>query len=203
MTWARAAIFYGSDFGRKHLTEAGAPKAVAVVLPPLALSIGVQIVNMPLVRCSIMLQDPASPHSSVLAIGRDIVHRRGYAGLWHGLSAGIAKTVPKYVTAVLVKQAMDRSLAPVNKEQDRLGWLVRSAKKAVVAGTAGAILTNPFDVIRNHMFRTDLGMVPAIRSLYQTEGPRFVWRGVAKNMIAVAIPVTVTIFLTDIFEQWM
>ena len=28
----------------------------------------------------------------------DIYNRRGLFGLWHGLSAGIMKTVPKYIT---------------------------------------------------------------------------------------------------------
>ena len=86
MTWARAAIFYGSDAGRcvgldemlskfllysrslchsGYLLAHGAPSGVATVAPPLLLSIGVQAVNMPLVRCSIMLQDPQTKFTSV------------------------------------------------------------------------------------------------------------------------------------------
>eukprot|EP00730_Choanoeca_flexa_P019215 TRINITY_DN9380_c0_g1_i4.p1 TRINITY_DN9380_c0_g1~~TRINITY_DN9380_c0_g1_i4.p1 ORF type:complete len:268 (+),score=43.13 TRINITY_DN9380_c0_g1_i4:79-882(+) len=203
MTWARAAIFYGSDYGRIYLKAVGAPSSVATVTPPLLLSIMVQAVNMPLVRCSIMLQDPESKFKSVTAVGRDIVARRGYQGLWHGLSAGIAKTVPKYVTAVVVKQQLDRYLAPVDRHSDRQGWLLRSAKKAVVAGVAGAVLTNPFDVIRNTMFKTELTMYGAVQHLYQAEGMAFAARGVAKNLVAVAIPVTVTIFLTDVYSNWL
>ena len=31
-------------------------------------------------------------------------------GLWHGVSAGILKTVPKYVTAIVVKDFMEDNL---------------------------------------------------------------------------------------------
>lgn len=81
-----------------------------------------------------------------------LIKTRGYKALWHGLSAGVAKTVPKYVTAVAVKQWMESWLAPVpNPAHNRSAVLIRSAKKAVTAGILGAVLTNPFDVLRNHM----------------------------------------------------
>ena len=34
-------------------------------------------------------------------------------------------------------------------------------------------------------------------------GLAFAARGVSKNLVAVAIPVTVTIFLTDVYAGWM
>jgi hypothetical protein len=56
MTWARAAIFWGSDSGRDHLTSLGAGKAVATVMPPLVISTLVQIINQPIVRASVTIQ---------------------------------------------------------------------------------------------------------------------------------------------------
>lgn len=34
---------------------------------------------------------------------REIYRNRGVSGLWHGTSAGVMKTVPKYCVAVTVK----------------------------------------------------------------------------------------------------
>lgn len=64
------------------------------------------------------------------------------------MSAGILKTVPKYVTAIVVKDFMEDQL-PLKDSKDKSTQLVRSAVKAVAAGIAGAVLTNPLDVIRN------------------------------------------------------
>ncbi len=50
------------------------------------------------------------------------------SGLYHGLSASIFKTVPKFIVAVTV---------------------IRSGVKSIASGVAGAVLTNPLDVIRN------------------------------------------------------
>ena len=62
----------------------------------------------------------------------------------------------------------------------------------------GAALTNPADVLRNEMFKNGLGLVPTLESLGE-KGPNWMWRGMSKNMVAVAAPVSVTIFFTDLF----
>jgi hypothetical protein len=65
MTWARAGIFYGSDEGRRMLEKSGAPEWVAVTCPPVIISSLVQIVNMPIVRVSVTMQNPKNynnPH---------------------------------------------------------------------------------------------------------------------------------------------
>lgn len=95
---------------------------------------------------------------------------------------------------------MERSLAPVDPS-DRWGTLWRSAKKSVAAGVAGAALTNPLDVLRNEMFKTDLGVGEALAKLHREEGLAFTLRGMNKNLVAVAIPIAVTIFLTDVFVR--
>lgn len=117
-------------------------------------------------------------------------------------SAGIFKTVPKYVTAVYVKEIMDGWLAPADPS-DRAEVLIRSAKKSVVAGLAGATLTNPLDVIRNNMFQTDKSMVQTIRYLHAKKGWAFLHQGLGKNLVAVAVPVALTIFLTDAFGRML
>ena len=107
--------------------------------------------------------------------------------------------------------------------------LGRSAVKSMVAGVAGAALTNPLDVVRNEMFKTDLSVVEVrgvacplcvvrarlscipppcvtrrirpcvqvVKKLYREEGLGFCSRGIQKNMVAVAVPIAITIFATD------
>jgi len=199
MTWARAAIFWGSDRGKEILGNYSISPLVATVVPPLVVSTGVQCINMPIVRAAITLQDPQSNLTNVWAALRNIYQQGGVSSLWHGTSAGILKTVPKYCTAVLVKDWMENVLPPVDPssvtaDSDRI-W--RSAAKSACAGIAGAALTNPLDVIRNEMFKTNQSLFATVKNLWRTEGGTFLTRGMGKNMIAVAIPVGCTIFFTD------
>jgi hypothetical protein len=153
MTWARAGIFWGSDYAKQVMVHQWhCSEAVATVVPVLVVSTLVQIVNQPIIRATITLQNPAAKPDlpNVAAAVRHIYAHHGLAGLWHGTSAGILKTVPKYCTAVAVKDAMEEWLPNADPssptyQQDRL-W--RSAAKSASAGIAGAVLTNPLDVIR-------------------------------------------------------
>jgi len=197
MTWARAAIFYGSDLGKDYLKHNGLPTVAAQTLPPLVIGTFVQFANMPLVRSTITIQNPSSTLNSVSEALVHIYKTKGIGGLWHGVSAGILKTVPKYITAVAVKDYMEDKL-PLVDPNDRNATLMRSAIKSITAGVAGAVLTNPLDVLRNEMFKTDLGIKDAYRKLVKEEGAAFLTRGIASNMTAVAFPLAITIFMTDI-----
>jgi hypothetical protein len=148
MTWARGAIFYGSETGKEALKHMGASGPTSQALPPLLIGTFVQIANMPLVRATITIQDPACEMTNVRQALVHIYKTRGLSGLWHGVSAGILKTVPKYVTAVVVKDYFEDVL-PRAEVHDKKHQMYRSAIKSVAAGVAGAVLTNPLDVIRN------------------------------------------------------
>jgi hypothetical protein len=150
MSWARGAIFYGSDRGRCLLErQLGVTGPISLVLPPLTIATCVQIINMPLVRSTITIQNPNSELKSVSQALLHIYRTKGIAALWHGTSAGILKAVPKYITAVVVKDLMEQWLPPVSDPKDKKHKLQRSAIKSVAAGVAGAVLTNPLDVLRN------------------------------------------------------
>jgi len=60
MTWARAAIFWGSDRGKEFLQENMGVRneTISTLLPPLVVSTLVQCINQPIVRASITLQNP-------------------------------------------------------------------------------------------------------------------------------------------------
>lgn len=205
MTWARAAIFWGSDRGKDLLRSnfPGMHPGLYTVLPPIAVSTMVQIVNQPIVRASITLQNPETDLRNIRQSLRFIYANHGLDGMWHGTSAGILKTVPKYCMAVIIKDLMEDLLPPVDPSSPtaKRDSLWRSAYKSSAAGLAGAALTNPLDVIRNEMFKTNCGLAKTVRNLRESLGWRFMIRGIGKNMVAVAIPVSCTIFFTDALIQ--
>lgn len=193
MTWARAAIFYGSDAGRDLLRNTyGCSEQVAIVVPPLVVSTLVQFVNMPVVRATVTIQDPGCTLPNVWSSFKHIYSTHGVDGLWHGTSAGVLKTVPKYVCAIVVKDAMEAWLQDPNPSLPPADYknkqLLNSAIKAITAGVAGAALTNPLDVIRNEMFKTNHGLFTTWRNLREATGWDFLKRGMGKNIVAVALP---------------
>jgi len=201
MTWARGAIFYGSDYGKAYMRHHGVHPAISQALSPLIIGTIVQIVNMPLVRATITIQDPACQQTSTMSALVHIFKTRGFDGLWHGVSAGILKTVPKYVCAVAVKDYLEDNL-PQADRNDKSAHMLRSAIKSVAAGVSGAVLTNPLDVLRNEMFKTDLSLVKTYQKLMQESGWAFMARGLASNTTAVAMPIAMTIFFTDALIEW-
>jgi hypothetical protein len=204
MTYARATIFYCSDLGRSLMLQKGFSEASSTIAPPVLISTLVQVINQPIVRATVTLQDPAFNLPNVFQALRHIYNSHGVAGLWHGTTAGVLKTVPKYCTAIAVKDYMEEHvLPPVDPasptvETDRL---IRSALKSGTAGVAGAALTNPLDVIRNEQFKTHAGFRATAASLWKELGLSFLTRGLGKNLVAVALPVGCTIFLTDTLIQ--
>lgn len=196
MTWARAAIFFCSDYGRDAMVAAGFSGPIIHAVPPFLIGTFVQVINMPLVRATITIQDPKCELPNTWAALVHIYQTRGVKGLFHGVSAAVMKTVPKYICAVYVKDWMEENL-PKGEKSDKSWAMTRSAIKSVSAGIAGAALTNPLDVIRNDMFKTDLSLTEAVKKAYREEGWAFMWRGMGSNVTAVAAPIAMTIFLTD------
>lgn len=203
MTWARAAIFWGSDYGKDILMNSfpSLPTSITTLFPPLVVSIGVQCVNQPVVRASITLQNPESNLPHIRAAVQKIYTDHGLKGLWHGTSAGILKTVPKYCTAIIMKDYMENVLSMPDPSSPTYHFdqLKRSASKSAMAGIAGAVLTNPLDVIRNEMFKTNKSLIQTVDYLWTGMGSKFLIRGMGKNVVAVAVPVASTIFFTDMF----
>lgn len=205
MTWARAAIFYGSDMGSRYMRQQGCGTALSSTVPSLLVSCFAQTLNQPFVRSSIMIQKPGEELASArfpnMAMIKHLAASKGPSSLWLGLDAAILKTAPKYMVAVLIKDYMGLWLAPVDPK-DKNAVLMKSAKVAVTAGIAGAVLTNPLDVVRNEMFKTEEGMIPCMTRMTKETGIAWFFRGINKNWVAVAAPIASTIFLTDRFKAY-
>eukprot|EP01083_Nonionella_stella_P057297 150476_1 len=186
------------------MRQRGFSEASSTVAPPLVVGTIVQVINQPIVRATVTLQDPAYNLPNVFQSIRHIYANHGVPGLWHGTTAGVLKTVPKYCTAIAVKDFMESWLSKPDPssptyETERL---VRSAIKSATAGVAGAALTNPLDVIRNEQFKTHLGFRQTTQQLMEEQGLAFMGRGLGKNMVAVALPIGCTIFFTETLIQW-
>jgi hypothetical protein len=211
MAWARAAIFVGSDAGKRKLQQLGYSGTIAASFPPLLISTFVSVVNQPFVRTTVTLQDPQNRigHGSRfpnLAVMRHLVATQGVRSLWLGTDASILKTVPKFMVAIAIKDAMEKILPAAscgNRDNHRAASLIRSAQKSLVAGAAGAALTNPLDVLRNEMFKTNTSLFVTYRRLCHEEGLKWLVRGCEKNLIAVATPIAGTIFMADLFSEWL
>jgi hypothetical protein len=139
-----------------------------VNMPLIRSTITIQVCKIFISACKLVtiwsMQNPSSELATVMASMRHISSTKGISALWHGTSAGsftrtlsiiiictdvgIMKTVPKYITAVVVKDILEDHL-PRGDSSNRTHSIIRSAVKSVVAGVAGAALTNPFDVLRN------------------------------------------------------
>jgi hypothetical protein len=206
MTWARAAIFFGSDNLSQKMRANGYGKAVSTTVPSLVLSCFVQVTNQPFVRTSVMLQNPGEPLAAKTfpnaAMLKRLTETKGIQSLWLGTSAGILKTAPKYMVAIIIKDTMGDYMAPIDPA-DKTAVLLRSGKIAVTAGVAGAVLTNPLDALRNEMFKTEERLSVAALRMTRETGLWWFLRGCEKNLIAVAAPIAGTIFLTDRFKTWM
>jgi len=149
MTWARAAVLCGSEIGKENMIQLGYYGPLAQTIPPLVIGTLVQVINMPLVRAAVTIQDPSCHLTTVTEALIYIYKHKGISGLWHGVSAGVMKTVPKFGLAIAVKDYMEEHLPRVENDGDKRGIMIRSAVKSVAAGIAGAVVTNPIGVLRN------------------------------------------------------
>ena len=103
MSWARFAIFYGSErfsyafSGVISSSKKNEPSFVETLLPPMLLSTFVQIVNMPLIRTSIVLQSPDCHWKGTTDGLQSLYRSEGVEGLWK-VSCCVA--VAQYVSQI-------------------------------------------------------------------------------------------------------
>eukprot|EP00804_Cyclotella_cryptica_P015715 CCRYP_013379-RA/>CCRYP_013379-RA protein AED:0.06 eAED:0.03 QI:0/-1/0/1/-1/0/1/0/165 len=126
-------------------------------------------------RATILLQNPESDVPNIRESLRQIYKSHGISGLWHGTSAGILKTVPKYFTTIFVKDYFEGVLQQFdpNRKHKHRDTLIHSTFVSSATCVAGATLMNPLNVFCNEMFKTNLGPVDAARYLHNELGWKF------------------------------
>mmetsp|Transcript_18644 Transcript_18644/g.34827 ORF Transcript_18644/g.34827 Transcript_18644/m.34827 type:complete len:266 (-) Transcript_18644:13-810(-) len=189
MTWSRGAIFYGSDRGYNYLREQDCDMVTASVVPSLAVSSAVSVLNTPLIMGTLALQNPQTPESSIINYMLGTYRRVGLSGLFGGASLVMMRTVPKYAAIVTINNHLDDTLAGD-----------RRLLKGPLAGAAAVVLTNPLDALHMHHTREEgkVGLLQIIRR----EGLAVFTRGVGANMVAVTIPISIAIAVTDMMKSW-
>jgi len=136
--------------------------------------------------------------SPVWAVLNHLWRTGGLTSLWLGTGVSIVRTAPKYVAAVAAKDKMEELLPPA---EDTRSAVLRSVKKSLAASVVGSVITNPLDVAQNEMYQTSESFFSTVKRLQREEGCRWMLRGCGKSVVASAMPLALTIFLTDAFLQ--
>ena len=72
--------------------------------------------------------------------------------------------------------------------------------KGPLAALGAVVVTNPVDFIHIEYIKSE-GRV-SISEIIKSSGFRLFSRGLGSNIVAVTLPVSITIFITDIFKSW-
>lgn len=222
MTVARAFIFYGSDRGKVILKQYNEKKENQVkfsqfslsIIPSITCSIIAQVMVNPLYRAGVLLQNPETPFKTAAETMFHIYKHEGFGGLWRGSSIGIIKTAPRYGSSLYIRDLVnnyfekesfclenEKKIDNTLKKEKGVN-MYQSGVSSLAAGLAGAVLTNPLDVVRASIFKREgkerVSILKSVSELYEKEGIKFLSRGLERNLISVAVPVTFTLFLSDL-----
>jgi hypothetical protein len=79
--------------------------------------------------------------------------------------------------------------------------IICALAKLAATGLASATLTNPLNVTWNKMIKTNKLLPETVKLLHEELGYSFLTRGLGKNMVAVAIPVHITLAVSNQLGQ--
>ena len=162
MTWARAVIFYGSDRGAAALRAAGARDPLLTTLPRPPSSSSARRVQLDATSRSCAAgHDPGPPRARTRACPRRCARSTARAGS-RGCGAARRRACSRRCPSTARRSRSRNSWSTGCRARARGGRAraLRGARalggRSCAAALAGAVLTNPLDVIRNEMFKTDL-----------------------------------------------
>lgn len=189
MTWSRGGIFFASQLGYRKMREAGFGRLESSVAPSFLSSSLIQFLNTPLIMGTLAMQNPQyQGNNSVLSCLANTYQKTGFASLFAGATSVMLRSVPKYVAIISIDNYLDEALTGEAK-----------FCKGSLAGIGAVLLTNPFDSLHAEYLKAEkLSLVSVIKR----EGLSLLSKGLAPNMIAVVLPTTVTILVSDILKTW-
>eukprot|EP00128_Syssomonas_multiformis_P008836 Colp12_sorted_trinity150504_noHs@32595 len=172
-------------------------------------SVGSQMILVPIdiVAQRLMLQSKAEARMTGTQIMRETLKKEGVVGLYRGFHLSILTYAPSSAIWWGSYGFWKRQLSswhaesPVKLPGDSHVWVIQ-ALAGMTAGLSSAVLTNPMDVIKTRtqtyepQFPGDhLTLRRALGTLWQEEGPAFVFKGVTARMLNMA-PVSILMIST-------
>lgn len=163
----------------------------------------------PVERVKILYQvNPSSRYSLALArhTAAEIIHRHGWADLWRGNLANLARVVPYsavvFVSYDLFYEALGSSLSSsrrpsasiwhregLEKKGGHLGGIPFGEFLAgAAAGTTATVLTYPLDLLRARgavECGKEFGYLPMLRHILRSEGPKGLFHGLSPTLVGI------------------
>lgn len=72
--------------------------------------------------------------------------------------------------------------------------------KGPISGIGAVVLTNPLDFLHMEYMKAEKNM--SILNIIKANGFKAFTRGMGSNMVGVTIPISITIFVSDILKSW-
>jgi len=72
--------------------------------------------------------------------------------------------------------------------------------KGPIAGVGAVVLTNPLDSLHVEYMKAEKNV--SVIQIIKTNGFKLLSRGMGSNMVAVTIPITITIVVSDLLKSW-
>ncbi|XP_050383476.1 mitochondrial succinate-fumarate transporter 1 [Argentina anserina] len=124
---------------------------------------------------------------------RRIISEEGIRGLWSGACPTVMRNGTNQATMFSAKNACDILLWKKHEGDGRVLLPWQSMISGFIAGTAGPICNNPFDVVKTRLMaqgRGDgelkyKGLFHTMRTVYVEEGFRALWRGLLPRLMRI------------------
>ncbi|RZC79441.1 hypothetical protein C5167_003624 [Papaver somniferum] len=142
-----------------------------------------------------------------------IVRQEGILGLWAGAAPTVMRNGTNQAAMFTAKNTIDVILWKKHEGDGKVIQPWQSMVSGFLAGTVGPVCTGPFDVVKTRLMAQSrsandvkyTGMVHAIRTIFQEEGLRALWKGLLPRLMRIppgqAIMWTVADQVTGFYEK--
>ncbi|KAI3974535.1 hypothetical protein MKX01_020307 [Papaver californicum] len=142
-----------------------------------------------------------------------IVRQEGILGLWAGAAPTVMRNGTNQAAMFTAKNTIDVVLWKKHEGDGQVIQPWQSMVSGFLAGTVGPVCTGPFDVVKTRLMAQNrsgndvkyTGMVHAIKTIFQEEGLRALWKGLLPRLMRIppgqAIMWTVADQVTGFYEK--
>ncbi|MCL7041793.1 hypothetical protein MKW94_029424 [Papaver nudicaule] len=142
-----------------------------------------------------------------------IIRQEGILGLWAGAAPTVMRNGTNQAAMFTAKNTIDVVLWKKHEGDGQVIQPWQSMVSGFLAGTVGPVCTGPFDVVKTRLMAQSrsgndmkyTGMVHAIKTIFQEEGLRALWKGLLPRLMRIppgqAIMWTVADQVTGFYEK--